>query len=116
MARDLHDILGHSLTVVTVNAQLANRLLDADADRARARARAREALRAAGIDADLPGSTDTVPTRLRELFAWTIRETVTNVVRHSGATRCAVTVDARQVEIVDNGPGPAAVSGGNGWL
>ena len=35
-ARDLHDILGHSLTVITVKAELANRLLDVDTERARA--------------------------------------------------------------------------------
>ena len=35
-ARDLHDILGHSLTVITVKAELAGRLLDVDTERARA--------------------------------------------------------------------------------
>ncbi|MDV6242541.1 histidine kinase [Rhodococcus opacus] len=35
MARDLHDILGHSLTVITVKAELVGRLLDIDIDRAR---------------------------------------------------------------------------------
>ncbi len=35
-ARDLHDILGHSLTVITVKAELAQRLLDVDTGRARA--------------------------------------------------------------------------------
>ena len=35
-ARDLHDILGHSLTVITVKAELANRLIDVDPERARA--------------------------------------------------------------------------------
>lgn len=35
-AGDLHDILGHSLTVITVKAELAQRLLDLDPDRARA--------------------------------------------------------------------------------
>ena len=35
-ARDLHDILGHSLTVITVKAELANRLIDVDPARARA--------------------------------------------------------------------------------
>ena len=35
-ARDLHDILGHSLTVITVKAELAQRLLDVDLERARA--------------------------------------------------------------------------------
>jgi two-component system, NarL family, sensor histidine kinase DesK len=34
MARDMHDILGHSLTVITVKAELAGRLVDADPDRA----------------------------------------------------------------------------------
>ena len=47
--------------------------------------RARVALRAAEIDAELPNSTDDVPSELRELFAWTVREGVTNVIRHSGA-------------------------------
>ncbi|WP_433649526.1 sensor histidine kinase [Micromonospora zamorensis] len=33
-ARDLHDILGHSLTVVAIKAELAGRLIDVDRDRA----------------------------------------------------------------------------------
>jgi two-component system sensor histidine kinase DesK len=33
-ARDLHDILGHSLTVITVKAELAGRLMPADPERA----------------------------------------------------------------------------------
>ena len=136
-ARDLHDILGHSLTVITVKAELANRMLDLDPDRARSEladlerlsrdaladvrravegyrdltlpgelARAREALRAADIDADLPNSTDEVPTELRELFAWTVREGVTNVIRHSGASRCTVRLAAGGVEVADDGSGP----------
>ncbi|WP_370587397.1 sensor histidine kinase [Terrabacter sp. MAHUQ-38] len=36
VARDVHDVLGHSLTVVTVKAELAERLVDIDPDRARA--------------------------------------------------------------------------------
>jgi two-component system sensor histidine kinase DesK len=36
VARDVHDVLGHSLTVVSVKAGLAERLIDVDADRARA--------------------------------------------------------------------------------
>ncbi len=35
MSRDVHDILGHSLTVITVKAQLAARLIDLDSARAR---------------------------------------------------------------------------------
>ncbi|MBF4463005.1 MULTISPECIES: sensor histidine kinase [unclassified Rathayibacter] len=36
VARDIHDILGHSLTVIAVKSELAGRLLDADPERARA--------------------------------------------------------------------------------
>ncbi len=36
MTRDLHDILGHSLTVITVKAQLASRLVGQDEARATA--------------------------------------------------------------------------------
>lgn len=35
VARDVHDVLGHSLTVVTVKAELAERLIDIDPDRAK---------------------------------------------------------------------------------
>ncbi|WP_424805420.1 sensor histidine kinase [Rhodococcus sp. 27YEA15] len=147
MARDLHDILGHSLTVITVKAELAGRLLDVDVERARAElddlerlsrdaladvrsavegfrglslpveiARAREALRAAGIEAEVPGSTDVVPTRLRELFAWTIREGVTNVVRHSGARQCRISVDRSSVSVSDDGRGSVTTGSGNGLI
>jgi two-component system sensor histidine kinase DesK len=35
VARDIHDILGHSLTVITVKTELARRLVDADPERAK---------------------------------------------------------------------------------
>lgn len=139
VGRDLHDILGHSLTVITVKAELAGRLVDADPVRARSEiaeveglargaladvratvagfrgvnisgelAAARSALDAAGIDADLPAATDSVPSDRRELAGWVVREGVTNVIRHSGATRCRVLLDARQVEIADDGVGASA--------
>jgi two-component system sensor histidine kinase DesK len=136
-ARDLHDILGHSLTVITVKAELAQRLLDVDPERAKAEvndlerlsrdalsdvrravegyreltlpgelARARIALAAAEIDADLPHSAEEVPSEVRELFAWTVREGVTNVIRHSGARRCTVRLAPDAAEVVDDGCGP----------
>lgn len=136
IARDLHDLLGHSLTTVTVKAALAARLFDQDPARARAEigaverlaresladvraavagfrevrlatelATAREVLSAAGIDADLPGVVDNVPAELGGLFGWVVREGVTNVVRHSRATRVRVTLDATGIEIVDDGSG-----------
>ena len=79
-------------------------------------ARARAALGAAQIDADLPNSTDEVPGDLRELFAWTVREGVTNVIRHSGARRCAVRLSATCAEVADDGHGPEAPGLANAGL
>src|SRR3954453_5389041 len=146
-ARDLHDILGHSLTVITVKAELANRLIDVDTDRARNEledlerlsrdaladvrravdgyrdltlpgelARARTALSAAEITADLPNSTDDVPTDRRELFAWTVREGITNVIRHSGAHRCTVLLGEHEIEVRDDGRGPCGGESGHGLI
>jgi two-component system sensor histidine kinase DesK len=141
-ARDLHDILGHSLTVITVKAELAGRLLPIDPDKAASEvadlerlarealadirrtvgayretslenelASAEAALAAAGVEADLPATVDGVPPARRELFGWAVREGVTNVVRHSGATRCTIRILPDRVEIVDNGRGPDADDG-----
>jgi two-component system, NarL family, sensor histidine kinase DesK len=145
IASDLHDILGHSLTVVTVKAELAQRLLDVDVDKARKElaelevlardaladvrstamgvrgislpgeiAAAREALAAAHVTAELPGAADEVPTKFRELFAWTIREAVTNVVRHAQASHVEVRLRPDSVEITDDGIGTASADAGDG--
>ncbi|MDT4937777.1 MAG: two-component system, NarL family, sensor histidine kinase DesK [Pseudonocardiales bacterium] len=143
IARDLHDLLGHSLTTITVKAGLARRLAERG-DGARATdeitevellgrqtlgqvraavtgyrdvtlagelASAREVLRAAGIDVELPGAIDTVDAGAAEVFGWVVREGITNVVRHSRATRCTVTVGPRWIEIVDNGRSGASGAG-----
>nr|WP_284287588.1 hypothetical protein [Angustibacter aerolatus] len=73
---------------------------------------ARTALEAAGIRADLPSAVEAVPSRWRELYAWAVREGVTNVVRHSGATSCVVRLGPRAVEIEDDGCGPSADASG----
>ncbi|HYN96756.1 MAG TPA: histidine kinase, partial [Pilimelia sp.] len=49
IGRDLHDILGHSLTVVTIKAELAQRVLDTDLERARRELRAVEELSRAAL-------------------------------------------------------------------
>jgi two-component system sensor histidine kinase DesK len=146
-ARDLHDILGHSLTVITVKAELAQRLLDVDPERARSEladlerlsrdalsdvrravegyreltlpgelARARTALAAAGMEARLPTASDDVPTELRELFAWTVREGVTNVLRHSRASACTIELGTRRVEVRDDGIGGTGAVSGSGLV
>lgn len=139
-SRDLHDILGHSLTAITIKAGLAGRLVHLDADRAATEvadierlarealadvrqtvagyrginlagelARARRTLTDAGVDPDLPSAVDGVPGERRELFGWVVREGVTNVVRHAGASWCRIEVEPGSVRIVDDGrgcPGP----------
>jgi two-component system sensor histidine kinase DesK len=79
-------------------------------------ARARTALAAAEIEAVLPNSVDDVPTDRRELFAWTIREGVTNVIRHSHARRCTVVLHRDRVEIRDDGVGPEEPGTGHGLI
>jgi two-component system sensor histidine kinase DesK len=59
---------------------------------------------------------DVVPARYRELFAWALREGVTNVVRHSGAGWCGVQLTAECVEIRDDGRGPGDRAGGGNGL
>ena len=145
MARDLHDILGHSLTVIALKADLAGKLVDRDPDGAKrelgelqglARSaladvratvhnyremslsaelvRARQALTDASIRAELPGTVDDVNPELRELFAWAVREATTNVVRHSGATRCRITLARDRLEVTDDGRGPIGPADGHG--
>jgi two-component system, NarL family, sensor histidine kinase DesK len=72
---------------------------------------ARAALDAAGIEAELPGAVDHVPGERRELFGWVVREGVTNVVRHSRATRCRVVLEPDAVLVADDGAGPQPVAG-----
>jgi len=143
IARDLHDVLGHSLTTITVKAALARRLLEsgeveraagevADVERLGRQALAdvratvaanrvaslaaeiagmREALRAAGIEAELPTAADDVPEDRRQAFAYVLREGVTNVIRHSGAARCVVRLRPESIEVLDDGVGSDAPSG-----
>jgi two-component system sensor histidine kinase DesK len=134
IARDLHDLLGHSLTTITVKSGLARRLVADEPERAEHEmaevedlsrraltdvraavanyrdvtlvgelATGRELLRAAGVVAQLPGATDVVVPEYQELFAWVLREGLTNVVRHSRASVCTVTIGPNTIEIVDDG-------------
>ncbi|WP_235559038.1 sensor histidine kinase [Microbacterium sp. Leaf351] len=145
VARDIHDILGHSLTVITVKAELAGRLIDADPQRAGVEigevealargaladvraavsgfrevnvsaelAAARAALRAAGIELDASASTDAIDPAHRELAGWVVREGVTNVIRHAGASRCRIRLEHDVVEVADDGVGPGAGTASTG--
>lgn len=145
VARDVHDVLGHSLTVVTVKAELAERLVDVDPERAkremaelRSIARqslaeiratvaglrvarltdelesARTALAGAGIELTVCGDPAEVDPRHRIVLAWALREAVTNVVRHSGATRVEVDLGADRLTVRDDGRGVRGAREGHG--
>ncbi|MFD7019399.1 sensor histidine kinase [Streptomyces sp. NPDC059928] len=128
MARDLHDLLGHSLSLITLKSELAGRMLPGHPEQAAQQvadieqvsrqalvdvraavtgyrratlpaelAGARIALCAAGIEVDLPGEApEGLPAAEEEVLAWVLREAATNVVRHSGARHCRVTLGERQ--------------------
>ncbi len=137
IGRDLHDILGHSLTAITLKSSLAARLASIDPGAAEAQMReverlsrealadvratasgladvrvaselasARSILVAAGIEAYLPVSVEPMPDEVSRLFGYVIREGLTNVVRHSGATTCTIDVTKDRVVVSDNGRGP----------
>ncbi|MFJ4844123.1 MULTISPECIES: sensor histidine kinase [unclassified Streptomyces] len=150
LARDLHDLLGHSLSLITLKSELAGRMLPdrpgdaaaqvADIERVSRQAlvdvreavtgyrrpsladeliAARGALRTAGIHADLPAEvTASLTSDTEGALAWALREAVTNVVRHSGARNCAVSVgeDGATVclTVSDDGHGPGDAGPGNG--
>ena len=57
------------------------------------------------------------PENLRELFAWTVREGTTNVVRHASARTCEITLTSSRVRVSDDGVGPdGSVATGNGLV
>ncbi|WP_406151479.1 sensor histidine kinase [Streptomyces sp. NBC_01012] len=147
VARDMHDVLGHSLSTMTVKLGLTRRILESSGDvtlavgqvtelESMARqalsdvratisgyrtlsldselAGARMALHAAGVRADLPAATGSVRAELREVFGYVVRESVTNVLRHSDAEVCTVRVGPGWAEVTDNGSGIGVESAGNG--
>ncbi|MGH3964094.1 MAG: sensor histidine kinase [Pseudonocardiaceae bacterium] len=157
IARDLHDVLAHSVTVVGIHAGVAAENLDQDPDRARAaveqiRTSGREAMadlrstiallraetptptdprpapglaqlpdlievaRAAGLVATLSVHGEPVSVRPAvELAAYrVVQESLTNVLRHAGATTVMVDVrhrrDGVQIEVRDDGAAEGSVN------
>ena len=147
-ARDLHDLLGHSLSVIALKSELAGRLINntpglaaheiediekvaRDALRevreavtgyrqptlAAELAGAHEVLTAAGIEYHVDHDHVPLPPAVEAVLAWTVREGVTNVMRHSQAKRCAVRITNKDghatAEVIDDGRGgtPEAGSG-----
>lgn len=138
IARDVHDVLGHSLTIVNLKAELAAKLVETNTPAAQEQMRqvaqlsrqalaevhstvtrlrvpdlegeilaSSRALETAGIQADLPDATTAanIAGMNSSLFSWALRETVTNIVRHSHATYATVRLNSTGLEVTDNGIG-----------
>lgn len=140
IARDLHDLLGHTLSVIVLKSELAARLTETDAARAAAEIRdveriSRDALaqvrdavrgyRSAGFDSELQQALGTLqtagiqaetaierpslPAAQEGVVALALREAVTNVVRHSHAKTCRVSLRQNgsycELEVADDGRG-----------
>ncbi|MEU3238444.1 sensor histidine kinase [Streptomyces anthocyanicus] len=139
-SRDLHDLLGHTLSVIVVKSEAARRLAPRDLDAALTQItdiesvgrqaltevreavtgyregslgteldRARCALSAADVDPVVRRSGPPLPPQAEALLGWVVREAVTNVVRHSGASRCEIAVagsaDRVRLTVTDDGTG-----------
>jgi two-component system sensor histidine kinase DesK len=155
LARDMHDLTGQSLSMITLKSELAVKLLDTG-DNSKTREQiqevaaisrqtlhdireavsgyrrptlaveaitARTTLTAAGIEAGddprLITLSGTFDPDAEAALAWCLREAVTNVVRHSGARHCDISLSHDDGELVltvtDDGRGVAdEQAGGNG--
>ncbi|WP_165960559.1 sensor histidine kinase [Actinocrispum wychmicini] len=153
IARDLHDLVGHSLSVIAVKTELARRLVAADPERAENEladidtvvrralsevrqavtnyrqptlagelASARRAAASAGIDCRVQAPESwNLPMPVDGALAWTVREGVTNVLRHSRAANCRIQLSivdsSAELRIADDGAGPDEPdSRGNGLV
>jgi two-component system sensor histidine kinase DesK len=124
IARDLHDVLGHTLSLISLKAELASKIAERDPQRSAREirdvervarkaladvretirgfrptlgdeiVRARSLLDAAGIRADLRCDAEDLDPARDETLAFALREAVTNAVRHSGASFCRARVEA----------------------
>jgi two-component system sensor histidine kinase DesK len=124
LARELHDLLGRTLSLIAVKAELAGRLsasgdpsagLELRDVQRLARQAVREvreavvghapsihaelaaaeaALRAAGIEVSVDNAANDVDPAHEAAAAWVLREAVTNVVKHSRARTCRIALRA----------------------
>jgi two-component system sensor histidine kinase DesK len=146
IARDLHDVLGHTLSLIVLKSQLASRLSEKDPKRAaqeiqdverisrdalaqvRSTIRgyhsrslkaevdqARAALEAVGVALKSEIDSLNLPAPQESVLALALREAVTNVIRHSGASTCRLSLQQTGggccLEVRDDGRGTAAPEG-----
>jgi two-component system, NarL family, sensor histidine kinase DesK len=75
---------------------------------------ARALLAAAGIETVVQLGDEGIPPDARAVFAWALREGVTNVLRHSEATTCMITASRDRLEIINDGVRSPAPDPGSG--
>lgn len=137
-ARDLHDLLGYSLSAITLKSELTHRLVLKNPDKAQKElveildisrraltdvrsvasgyrelslenesASARSLLLAAGVAVTTEIKCGDLPTPVKTVLATVLREGITNVLRHSNAERCDISMrqtDGRvSLDIVNDG-------------
>ncbi|MET9858683.1 histidine kinase [Streptomyces smyrnaeus] len=140
LARDLHDLLGYSLSVIVLKSELLQRLIrvqhelaDQEVEEVLTISRqaladvrrvahgyrdmsltsemslARSVLDAAEVETELvlDPAVEEIDTRSRTVLATVLREGVTNLLRHSKATRCGITVvidqDTARLTLLNDG-------------
>ena len=130
IGRDLHDLLGHTLSLITLKLELSRKLFDRDAERSRielaeAEQIARDALaqvrsavtgfRAADLAAELASAhlllessrvhlryspPPAMPAWIESGLAMILREAVTNIARHAQANEAMIAVRSEGNEVV----------------
>jgi len=140
IARDMHDVLGHSLSLIVLKSELAGRLLSVQPARAALEiaeieaaarqalaevrktitgyrsegfaselTRAAQVLETAGVRLNKPAKALYLPPRHEATLSLVLREAVTNIVRHAGASECSIELstkwDSTQLVIADDGRG-----------
>jgi two-component system sensor histidine kinase DesK len=138
ISRDLHDLLGHTLSLITLKAELAGKLFERDPAACRkeigdiersARAalsevrsavsgyrqsgfaheldNARASLAAARVELHADIESVNLPAAAENVMSLALREAVTNIVRHAGASSCQLSLLTEQgvlvLRIADNG-------------
>lgn len=138
ISRDLHDLLGHTLSLITLKAELAGKLhgrdpaaalkeiqdIEQSARHALSEVRsavtgyrqtgfahelasARASLAAAQVELATDIQNFILPAAAENVMSLALREAVTNIVRHAGATRCDVSLSLKDNMVVfrvaDNG-------------